>query len=183
MCNEEIHPVEIKDDEVILRAAFRPYNANNSGKIKLNLFSPPKNLNELSCMRSSIMSIEDCFKKAKEIAGNQKEFHGFALITNHCAKNSFPEEDETIEIYIKDSRHHFLGHADLIIGIESLTEHEPLSPLDKAKLDDIKSNLHKHALFVTQNGRIDNQGISCDSNELLSKFVVNNKVLDIISGT
>lgn len=182
MCNEETYPVEIKDGEVILRAAFRPYNANKSGKIKLNLFSPPKNLNELSCMRSSIMSIEDCFKKAKEIAGDQKEFHGFALITNHCAKNSFPEEDKTIEIYIKDSRHHFLGHADLIIGIKSLTESEPLSPSDKVKLDDIKSNLHRHALFVTQSGGVDdNQKIPCENNELLSNFVVGNKLLDIIS--
>ena len=181
MCNEETYPVEIKDDEVIHRAAFRPYNANKSGKIKLNLFSPPKNLNELSCMRSSIMSIGDCFKKAKEIAGVQKEFHGFALITNHCAKNSFPEGDKTIEIYIKDSRHHFLGHADLIIGIKSLTESEPLPPSDKEKLDNIKSNLHRHTLFVTQNGIVDNQEIHCDKNELLSNFVVDNKVLDIIS--
>lgn len=150
MCNEETYPVEIKDDEVILRAAFRPYNANKSGK-------------------------------AKEIAGVQKEFHGFALITNHCAKNSFPEGDKTIEIYIKDSRHHFLGHADLIIGIKSLTESEPLPPSDKEKLDNIKSNLHRHTLFVTQNGIVDNQEIHCDKNELLSNFVVDNKVLDIIS--
>ena len=31
------------------------------------------------------------FEKAKKIAGKDKEFHGFALITNSCANDASPQ--------------------------------------------------------------------------------------------
>ena len=46
MSNEQAYSLEISDNEIILRAAFRPFNAREmGGKIKLNLFTlPQKNL-------------------------------------------------------------------------------------------------------------------------------------------
>lgn len=177
MSNEEKFPLKIEDDEVILRAAFRPFNIRKNGKIKPNIFVPPKNLDELSCMRSSIMNISECLDKAKEIAGGNKEFHGFALITNFCANNSSPPS-EYGSVYIQDSRSYYLGHADLIIGIKTPINDEPLSAIDKEKFDFIKDNLYKHSVFVIPNSTNGPEISSCDKSQLLTNFA--NEVLDTI---
>ena len=171
MSNEQAYSLEISDNEIILRAAFRPFNARKmGGKIKLNLFTlPQKKLDELSCMRSSIMSISECFEKAKKIAGKDKEFHGFALITNSCANDASPPNEDGM-VYIKDSRSYFLGHADLIIGIKAPAEDEPLSCLDKEKFDSVRNNLYNHSVFVTQNGITVPNNVSCNKNDLLANF-------------
>jgi len=91
------------------------------------------------------MSISECFEKAKKIAGKDKEFHGFALITNSCANDASPPNEDGM-VYIKDSRSYFLGHADLIIGIKAPAEDEPLSCLDKEKFDSVRNNLYNHYL-------------------------------------
>lgn len=161
---------DISDDEIILRAAFVPHNFNNSrNKIKLNVFQSPKGSEDLSCFRFSILNLQECIQRSRQIAlkrGNNVQFISFVALTKFCIISSGAS-------VVDSSANHFLGHADIKLGIiRPKDDGVPLSAEDNAKLGTIKDELMRHSLELIIDIQKYNppQHENCKNNALLCSF-------------
>jgi len=108
-------PVEISDDEKIVRAIKVPYHVKNN-RLKPQAFRSRQGTDDVSVMRQSYMGTNFCKAKAKEIPP-ANSYAGLAVILAQDirAKSS--------DVY--DSRDEFIGHASIRHGIVVLPD-EPL---------------------------------------------------------
>jgi hypothetical protein len=133
-------PYQVHDEEVLIRAIFYP-NHFNKTKIKAAAFRSPANKDEVSVIRQSYVTAAECKLRAKAIEsseqakGIQKTYIGFALITAKAIRENGSD--------VVDSRHVFLGHADIVHGFVP-KPNEPLPPDVMERLD----KLAKAARFV-----------------------------------
>lgn len=71
-------PRIIQEDEVIVRGIFYPYHVKKD-KIKREAFIPPKNRNDVSTMRLSHSSPNQCKFHLKSIETQDKKFQGLSV--------------------------------------------------------------------------------------------------------
>lgn len=164
--------IEIGDSEVIIRIVISPVNVSGN-RIKMNIFQPPRGTQDISCLRTELLTESECLSKGKEIASKRanSELHGFALLTKHCILSS--------EATVEDSRDppNFYGHADIKMGIFNHTsEKMPLGFEEQELLDSIKEKLMSHSLFIefkTKTIKQKNGDVNltdCEKNELLHNY-------------
>jgi len=109
-------PVEVSDQETIIRAVFYPHHFNKSGrKLTRYAFRAPPDMDEVSTIRKNYVGSQFCKDKAKGIELNgkcqsedTKDFRGFASIS--------ADEIYKAGSNIRDSRHVYVAHADITHG-------------------------------------------------------------------
>jgi hypothetical protein len=97
-------PVEVADDERIVRAVFSPMNIKNN-QIKRNFYEPPIPTDELSVMRLEYLGAKASKTRAKKIQNPPKgrTYHGFAAFSVGKIRVD--------DISVADSRNQFCGPA------------------------------------------------------------------------
>ena len=131
-------PIAISGEEAIVRAVFYPQNLNTSGRNLIrSAFRSPPDKDEVSSIRKNFVDSQFCKDKAKDIelaeicrgASVKKEFRGFAVITAQLIRDAGSN--------VTDSRHVFVGHADISHG-HVAARAEPLPAWLNDRLDTLK---------------------------------------------
>ena len=102
-------PLEIDDDEVIVRGICYPYHVSDGGKLKREAFEPPRGKNDVSVMRHDWIGTEVCRNRARSLAKNEKIYFGMAVLEASQIRS-------IDEVDIVDSRDQFEGHADIMFA-------------------------------------------------------------------
>lgn len=129
------YPLEIADDEMIVRVVKTPFHLNDKrSRLTPAAFSPPKDSarGDVSIIRwkYTYNDGEVLKAKAREIAGSA--YTGVAHLP--CFKvRAAPAE-------IVDSREHYQGHADIIIGV-AIPLQEPTEGDDGKRIKEVKKAL------------------------------------------
>ena len=133
-------PVEISNDETIVRGICSPYHLKK-GKIKPQAFSPTPNTDEVSVMRHTYLGSDFCKAKARELinASENKTYKGFAVLSALKIRATGCD--------VIDSRHVYLGHADIKLGIIA-TADEPLPAEQLSRLHSLRKALLDCAHYI-----------------------------------
>lgn len=115
----------IPNEECVLRAAKERYHFDGP-KLKWKVFQPPKGSSRISVVRHAIGD-DACKQQAREIA--EDDYRGLAsLICEYVRDAGFCVTDERDE--------HYLGHAEIDLGIREPIDDEPGDPLARQQLRD-----------------------------------------------
>ncbi|MGO9930432.1 MAG: hypothetical protein ACLPV8_01240 [Steroidobacteraceae bacterium] len=142
-------PIEIAEDETIVRAAFYPQTLDRKGRkggtaftLRASIFKSKFGEDEVSVIRRNYTDNQFCKDKAKEIellakckGESKKDFRGFAVITAKLIENSGSK--------IIDSRSEYAGHAHISHGFV-VERNEPARAEVNERLDALK----KAAIFI-----------------------------------
>lgn len=137
-------PLEVEQDERIIRAIYSPYHVDKHNKVKHQAYDPSPGTDEVSTMRLEHMGAPLCRRKAKSFQTPKKILAGLAVL-----------RVETIVsegICVVDSRRQFCGHADirfLIPELAKLRKGEPPPPDVGKRLKDLKDKLVKSSTFFS----------------------------------
>nr|MBV6629732.1 hypothetical protein [Oceanococcus sp. HetDA_MAG_MS8] len=113
-------PIEVLDDEKIIRTIKTPHHINKKLKLRPAAFRPPPERDDLSVMRLDHMGADGCKNKSKEIAG--ESYLGLAAIN--------AGEIRKTGASIEDSRQgQFCGHADISQGMSAPKKGETAPPV------------------------------------------------------
>lgn len=93
-------PKIIHEDEKIVRGVFYPYHVKKD-KIKREAFTPPKNKNDVSTMRLSHSSPNQCKSYLKSIETQSKKFQGLAVFKAKHIEIVNSERKGKIEVELK----------------------------------------------------------------------------------
>lgn len=128
-------PVHVCDSEKLARAIFEPFHIRN-GKLKSAAFKAPAKRRDVSVNRLLALSLGECKEKARKIAGKNKVYKGFAIITAEAVRKNKSD--------VVDSRKPpmYLGHADIVHDVV-LKRDEPAPPEFNRRL----SQMAKAATF------------------------------------
>lgn len=133
---------DILDSETIVRGICSPYHFDK-GKVKPAAFEPSPETEDVSVMRCDWMGVDECRKKAKELENTTinppKIYAGLAVISAQQIRKGGAN--------IVDSREHYLGHADIKMGIILPQKGVPLAPDKRYKLNQIKKYLAGKAAY------------------------------------
>lgn len=135
-------PLDIGDEEVIIRGICSPFHASASKKkLKADAFEPTPGTDEVSVLRHAIIDANGCKAHAKAIAdpASGKTYQGVAALNAGAIRH--------VGAQISDSRAEFLGHADIKLGVVRPLENDPPSPEDIQRLTAIKRALLKIAKY------------------------------------
>lgn len=140
--DDESLPVEIADDETIVRAILTPWYYKK-GRLKRQAFKPPAGSSSLSVMRL-LMGADFCKDKAVEIgaANRNNEYCGLMTVRADAIRSTGS--------MVTDSRDppNFLGHADIDHGFALPGKDEPPATPEKLqRMDDRCDALLEHANF------------------------------------
>jgi hypothetical protein len=133
-CNCE--PVEIPDNETLIRAIYYWVHVGKDRKLKWQAYEPTINTDEISIMRSGCLSPTDCKIKSKEMQKTpMKLYKGFAALSTGAVRSK--------HFTVSDSREYFCGHGHISIGeVNSASASgEPSDPKYKEKIKDIAKEL------------------------------------------
>jgi hypothetical protein len=133
-------PIEIADDETIVRIAFYPQTldkkSGNHFKLKTNVFKSRFGEDEVSVIRRNYCLDQFCKDKAKEIellakckGDGKKEFQGFAVISAGAIKIAGSK--------VLDSRSEYVCHAHIAHGFV-VEKNEPARAEVNERLDALK---------------------------------------------
>ncbi len=112
-------PIEIGDNENIVRCICSPFHVDSKGKLKPGAYEPPPKSDEVSVIRSDIMGANFCKAKAKELETAKKFYKGLAVLQAGHIRSEGAE--------VVDSRIEYEGHADIKHGHKT-TPGEPPPP-------------------------------------------------------
>jgi len=112
-------PIEIANEEAIVRGICSPYHVSSKGKLKPEAYDPSPATDEVSVIRHAYVGSDFCKKKAKELEDREKRkiYQGLAVLSARQIRSVGSE--------VVDSRQIFFGHADIKHGFD-LIEGEPL---------------------------------------------------------
>lgn len=98
-------PHEFADAEDIGRAICTPFHLNSKNKLKKEAFLPPYDSDELSAMRASHMSVDECRRRGQALNDEEKTYQGIA----------FAPFGKVVacKTRVVDSRDVWCGHADI----------------------------------------------------------------------
>jgi hypothetical protein len=135
-------PVEIADDERIVRAIMVPAHFDEKKKkLKKAAFRPAPGSDMLSVMRASYLTSDECKVRAKNAANQKACYVGFARILSGKVRECGSE--------VTDAREDYLGHAHISHGFGPLPIGEPLPPDVQAKFDERLNCLVSHTQFFS----------------------------------
>ena len=137
-------PIEIKNDENIVRAICSPFHIKNGIQLKHQAFRPPAGSDEVSVMRPDWIRADACKIHAKNISNLNsnppKQYEGLAVISAEKIRDTKAE--------VIDSRHLFQGHADIKHGCEfAIKKGEPEDPKVLEKLNERNKRLAEMANY------------------------------------
>jgi hypothetical protein len=121
-------PINVADEEKIVRAIMSPQHLNKDGtKLKPRAFRSRPGADEVSVMRQTHKGSDFCKVKGREIAASTgRQYSGLAVLLAHQIRHAGSE--------VHDSREEFCGHAHISHGI-IVPENEPLPPQQSMELD------------------------------------------------
>lgn len=104
-------PIDIVNDEKIVRAVISPCHIKKNGKLKPAAFRSKPGTDEVSVIRQTHMGSDFCKAKARDIANGSpvNEYAGLAVMTAETIRALGSE--------VHDSRVEFCGHAHISHGI------------------------------------------------------------------
>jgi hypothetical protein len=104
-------PLEVSDNEAIVRGICSPYHLNRKGKVDANAYWPPYDSDEISTMRLDWIGVDACKQHAKalEYPVQNKVYRGLAVLSARQIRKSGAD--------IIDTRDIFKGHSDIKHGI------------------------------------------------------------------
>jgi len=117
--------VIIPSNECVIRAVKRDFHVKQ-GQLRWKAFVPPKGLSRISVIRYTLGS-SLCKQHAREIAGAW--YSGIAsLPVGDLRREEFGVTDESVG--------HFLGHAEIDLGVRTPTDDEPDDPIQRKRVKD-----------------------------------------------
>lgn len=107
-------PLEIPDEEVIARAIYQQQHLRADRSVKWQAFQPKRGKKDLSIMRTSCMTCDECKAKAHEIETDQplKQYAGFLFLKTGAVRVG--------EVKVFDSREEFCGHGHIALPLQAL---------------------------------------------------------------
>jgi len=134
-------PVDISDDEKIVRAIMCPYHLNKDrAKLIPRAFRSRPGSDEVSVIRHTHTSSDFCKRKARETASRSgREYAGLAVLSARQIRKAGSE--------VHDSRDEYCGHAHISHGIIAPPPNEPLPPRDNMELDRKVKELRNAAVY------------------------------------
>lgn len=112
----ELLPVEISDEEKIVRSIFSPVNFYNDGRLRSNSFKTPTEKDEVSVNRLDFTTPTFCkeFSKKIEQPENKRSYFGFAVLT---AKEIRDTDSEVVYSPVLENADFInIYHSDIKIG-------------------------------------------------------------------
>lgn len=128
-------PLNVENEEIVIRSIFSPYNIRKNGELKSNTFQSPGGKDEVSVNRLSYTTEDFCKKNGLLIATSgekSKTFIGLAKIKVQVVRDV---DADVISSPIKTEPKN-LAHADIIIGYIRKSG-EQLPAEHQYKLDEI----------------------------------------------
>lgn len=123
-------PIEIGDEEFLVRVIKSPYHVNRSGTaLKKSAFFPPAGSRELSVIRQE-MGDDFCKDKGVEIVSHEDTAAYVGLAAGRCGLVRGPSCE------VVDYRKDFLGHAHLVFEAARARD-EPLPADVTARLNNV----------------------------------------------
>jgi hypothetical protein len=104
-------PVDVANDEAIVRGICTPFHVASNGRLKPEAYKSPPDKDEVSVIRLGWVGADTCKRKARELEdpAGSKIYMGLAVISAKQIR------DEGANVH--DSRHVFMGHADIKYGV------------------------------------------------------------------
>ena len=131
-------PVQIRTDELIVRALYYPYHFKND-KLDKAAFKPQKGSNKISVMRHDGLKSDGCKAQAKRLQRDGKTYRGFAALCAGEIKNAGAD--------VADSRHEYEGHADIQIKWTRGGGGEPGQPEEMMEINAVAKKLRDSARY------------------------------------
>jgi hypothetical protein len=134
-------PIEIADEEKIVRAVISPYHVNASKtKLRTSVFRSRPGADEVSVIRQEFKGSDFCKAKGCEIAAKARaECIGLAVLRSRQIRHVGSE--------VHDSREEYCGHAHISHGIVQPPPNEPLPVKQLQELDRKLEALRDSALY------------------------------------
>lgn len=130
MPNCDCQPLEIPDDENIIRAIYYSVHVDKKGRLKWRAYVPTKNTDQISVMRSGCLSLSACKNRAKTMEQMpQKLYRGLAVLSTGAVRAS--------GFSVSDSRIYFCGHGHISIGVKNIVPKNE-EPADIEQTDRIR---------------------------------------------
>ncbi len=128
-------PIEILDNENIVRLIKTPYHVNGD-KLKHQAFRSQKGIDDVSVVRHSHMGSNFCKSKAKEIMG--EGYIGLAVVTAGNIRSSGSK--------VIDTRDEYCGHASILHGV-TIPVNEPPSAEDNELITERCRQIVSHTKY------------------------------------
>lgn len=123
-------PLDIPEDENIIRAIYYSVHLDSKGRLKWNAYDPTPGTDQVSVMRAGCMEPDGCKRKARELEGPNKLYRGLAVLNAGAVRNSGMD--------VTDSRREFCGHGHISTGV-FVRKREPLEPRDPEEREKVKA--------------------------------------------
>jgi len=132
-------PIDIANEEKIVRAIMDGHLNKDRSKLKPRAFRSRPGADEVSVIRHTYKGSDFCKVKGKEIAAaSQNQYCGLAVLLASQIRQAGSE--------VHDSREEFCGHAHISHGIV-VPENEPLPAHQNMELDKKLEALRNSALY------------------------------------
>lgn len=117
---------DIPHEECVIRALKHDYHVKR-GRVRWKAFEPPKGDSRISVVRYALGS-DQCKQQAREIARNEHYWGVASVRAGDLLKQGFGVTDE------RDG--HYIGHAEIDMGIRTPMDDEPEDPDVRKALKD-----------------------------------------------
>ncbi len=104
-------PLEVADDEPIVRGICSHHHVSSKGKLKPEAYEAPDGTDEVSVMRSNWLGTDVCKQRAKKLENLEKRkiYRGLAVLSAQQIREAGAD--------VVDSRKVYEGHADIKHGV------------------------------------------------------------------
>ena len=133
-------PVQIRTDELIVRALYCPYHFKDN-KLDKAAFKPQKGSNKISVMRHAWLKSDGCKAQAKRLQRDGKTYRGFAALSAGEIKDAGAD--------VADSRREYEGHADIQIKWIRGGGGEPGQPEEMMEINAVAKMLRDSARYYS----------------------------------
>lgn len=138
-------PLDVADDERIVRAICAPVHIDSKGRLKHGAFDPRPVGQGMSVMRHAYMDADACKVRGQALTTQNKTYKGLAVLLAARIRATGAE--------VVDSRAIYLGHGDItqddILGGVVIVPHEPPPAAVRERLLARAKNLTRAAVYYT----------------------------------
>jgi len=138
-------PLDIKEDEIILRGICTPFHYSESKKkLKPEAFRPPPESNEVSIIRHTYVDVEVARNRSKDLETEGKTYIGMAVGPANCLVTDISK--------VVDSRVVFCGHGDVVFCFQMPPKGEVMpGEIQKKFRDTVSLFAKKFKVYIDPN--------------------------------